>query len=43
MTNGVTDINYTVTLTFTTNNQYTFSKDFQFKLIETSAIEFDPE
>lgn len=43
MTNGITDVNYTATLTFVTNNQYTFSKDFQFKLIEASTIDFKPE
>lgn len=42
MTNGITDINYTATLTFVTNNQYTFSRDFQFKLIEASTIDFNP-
>lgn len=42
MTNTATEKTYTVSLTFTTNNQYTFSKDFQFKLIETSIIEFNP-
>lgn len=43
LTNAETDKTYIVSLTFTTNNQYTFSKDFQFKLIETSIIEFKPE
>lgn len=42
MTNGVTDTDYTVSLTFTTNNQYTFTRNFQFRLIDSSPIEFTP-
>ena len=33
---------YVVTLTFTTNNQYTFSKAFNFKLVEPQVDNFDP-
>ena len=33
---------YTVILTFVTNNQYTFSRSFQFSLIEASPIDFNP-
>lgn len=41
MTDANEDQTYTVTLTFVTNNQYTFSKDFQFKIIDSSSIVFD--
>lgn len=41
MTNGIADIEYTVSITCTTNNQFSFTKDFHFKLIETSPIEFN--
>lgn len=33
---------YIVTLTFTTNNQYTFSKSFDFKLVESQVKNFSP-
>ena len=33
---------YVVTLTFTTNNQYTFSKSFDFKLVESQVRNFSP-
>ena len=33
---------FTVTLTFTTNNQYTFSKSFNFKLVESLVDNFEP-
>lgn len=42
LTSAATDITYSVELTFTTNNQYTFSKTFNFILIEPSNLEFNP-
>lgn len=42
LTNAKTNITYSVVLTFTTNNQYTFSKTFNFSMIEPSNIEFNP-
>jgi len=34
---------YTLELTFTTNNQYTFTKDFEFVLIEPLDLGFNPQ
>lgn len=42
LTNAKTNITYSVELTFTTNNQYTFSKTFNFSMIEPSNIDFNP-
>lgn len=43
LTNAATNITYSVELTFTTNNQYTFSKTFNFTMIEPLNIEFNPK
>lgn len=42
LTNAKTNVTYSVELTFTTNNQYTFSKTFNFTIIEPSDITFNP-
>lgn len=42
MTECPTNETYNVTLTFTTNNQYTFSKNYSFTLIPPSNIAFNP-
>lgn len=41
-TSAKTNVTYSVELTFTTNNQYTFSKTFNFILIEPANIDFNP-
>jgi hypothetical protein len=43
LTNAATNTTYSVELTFTTNNQYTFSKTFNFTMIEPLNIEFNPK
>ena len=42
MTDCTTGQDYTVTLDFTTNNQYNFSKDFTFSLIPPGVTGFNP-
>ena len=42
LTNSQTNQIYQVVLDFVTNNQYNFTKKFNFMLIEPSALSFDP-
>lgn len=43
MTEVTPGADYNVTLNFTTNNQYTFSKTFTFTLMEPTVTNFDPK
>ena len=43
MTEVAPGADYNVTLNFTTNNQYTFSKTFTFTLMEPTVTNFEPK